>query len=321
MKAVFLDRRSLDRDDLDLTPLRESLSSLVMHDATAPEQVRERLAGADVAIVNKVVLDEAALAACPSLGLICVVATGTNNIDLDAARRRGVAVVNCRGYGTDSLAQHVMALILALSRGLLHYARASMDGTWGRAEHFCLLDQPIRQIDGQMLGIVGFGTLGQAVGTLAEGLGMEVVAAERPDSRETRPGRLPLGELLRRSDIVTLHCPLTETTRNLIGERELRAMKSEALLINTARGGVVDEAALARALRQGWIAGAGVDVLSEEPPRNGNPLLDDTIPNLIVTPHCAWGSRQARQRIVVQTAENILGWRDGSPVRLVGHTG
>lgn len=320
MKAVFLDRRSLDRDDLDLSSLRASVSELVMHDNTSPGRVSERLADAEIAIVNKVVLDAEVLAAAPSLRLVCVVATGTNNIDLDAARRHGVTVANCRGYGTESLAQHVLALILALSRSLLPYARAATDGTWRESELFCLLDHPIRQIDGMTLGIVGFGDLGRAVAEVASAVGMQVIPAERPGAQTVRGGRLPLSELLPRADVLSLHCPLTEGTRNLIGEAELKAMKRDALLINTARGGVVDERALVRALREGWIAGAGVDVLTREPPSRGNPLLDASIPNLIVTPHCAWGSRQARQRIVSQTAENIAGWQAGKAVRVVSAT-
>ncbi|PWG65533.1 2-hydroxyacid dehydrogenase [Sediminicurvatus halobius] len=316
-RAVFLDRDSLDIGDLDMQALDEATGGLQSWGATRPEQVRERIGDAECVIVNKVVLDAELLGDCPALRLICVVATGTNNIDLEAARAHGITVVNCRGYGTASLSQHVLTLILALTRNLLPFVEAVRDGRWQAAEQFCLLDYPIGELEGRTLLIVGHGELGGAVARLGELLGMHVQIAERPGVRQARPGRVLLADALPAADVISLHCPLTEETRNLIDADALARMKPTALLINTARGGIVDEAALADALRQGQIAGAGVDVLSSEPPRDGNPLLAPDIPNLLVTPHCAWGSRTARQRVVDQTVENIQAWRRGEPVRVV----
>lgn len=317
MASVFLDRRSLDLGDLDLSALEAAAPGLSSFDATAPEQVAERLADAEVAIVNKVVLDRHTLSSCPRLRLICVVATGTNNVDLEAARQAGITVVNCRGYGTDSLAQHVMLMMLAMSRSLLSYQASVAAGEWQRASQFCLLDHPIEELGEKTLGVVGYGTIGQAVARLAEAFGMTVRVAQRPGSDSPAPDREPLAELLPEVDVLTLHCPLTADTRNLIGAAELDRMGRHALLVNAARGGIVDEQALADALRQRRIGGAAVDVLSEEPPVSGSPLLEPGIPNLLVTPHCAWGSRTARQRIVTQTAENIDAWRRGGALRVV----
>lgn len=315
--AVFLDRDSLDIGDLDMQALERATGGLQSWGATRPDQVRERIGDAECVIVNKVVLDAELLADCPSLRLICVVATGTNNIDLEAARARGITVVNCRGYGTASLSQHVLTLILALTRNLLPFVEAVRNGRWQAAEQFCLLDYPIGELEGRTLLIVGHGELGGAVAHLGELLGMHVRIAERPGATGARPGRVLLAEALPAADVVSLHCPLTAETRDLIDADALARMKPTALLINTARGGIVDEQALAEALRRGEIAGAGVDVLSSEPPREGNPLLAPDIPNLLVTPHCAWGSRTARQRVVDQTVENIEAWRRGDPVRVV----
>ena len=316
MKAVFLDRESLDRDDLDMGALEGSVDTFVNHERTAPDQVVERLAGADIAVVNKVVLDRAVLEQVPDLKLVCVAATGVNNVDLDACRDAGVPVVNCRGYGTDSVAQHAIGLMLALATRMFDYHRASMRGDWGRSTQFCLLDYPIVELAGRTLGLVGLGTLGGRVAELARALGMQVLVAQRPGGAP-EPDRVPLDELLPQVDVLSLHCPLNDATRGLIGARELAAMQSHALLINTARGGLVDEQALAEALRAGQIGGAGFDVLTAEPPREGNVLLDDSIPNLIITPHSAWGSREARQRIVGQLTENIEAYRRGEDLRRV----
>ena len=318
MKAVFLDRASLDRGDLDLSALQRALPELRCFDRTTTGQLPKRVADAEVLILNKVVLDAALLASAPRLRLICVVATGTDNVAVAAARSRGITVCNVRGYGVSAVAQHALGLMLALSTRLLDYSAAVSRGEWTRSDQFCLLDYPIQELAGRVLGIVGYGTLGQAVGRLAEAFGMQLLVAERPGAEAPQPGRLALPVLLPQVDVLSLHCPLTEHTRHLIGTRELASMKPSALLINTARGDIVDEQALAEALRQGVIAGAGVDVLSTEPPREGNPLLQPGIRNLIVTPHCAWGSREARQRIIEQLVENIAGFLSGSPQRLVG---
>lgn len=315
-RAVFLDHASLDLGDLDLAPLRQVFGELALHPATTGEQVVERLQGAEVAISNKVRLDAAALDNCPELKLILVSATGTNNIDLAAARERGITVANCQGYGTASVAQHALMLLLALATRLPDYQAAVRAGAWQHASQFCLLDFPIIELEGKTLGILGHGELGGAFARLAEALGMRVLYGALP-GRPARAERLPLEELLPQVDALSLHCPLTEQTRQLIGAAELALLKPHALLLNTARGGLVDEQALADALRAGHLGGAAFDVLSEEPPRHGNPLLADDIPRLIITPHNAWGSREARQRIVGQLSENARAFFAGAPIRVV----
>lgn len=310
MKAVFLDWQSLDRDDLQASSLHAVVDEYVAHDHCEPQQVLERIRDAGVVISNKVVLNREVMQQCPSLRLICVSATGTNNIDLEAAQELGIAVTNVRAYGTPSVVQHVFALMIALSNRLLDYVAAVGRGDWSRSDQFCLLDYPITELGGKTLGIVGFGELGQAVARMAEAFGMQVLVAGRDDD-DRREGRIPLHELLRQVDIVSLHCPLTDTNRNMIGEYELSLMQPHALLINTARGGLVDEQALATALRQGVIAGAALDVLSQEPPSVDHVLLKEHFPNLIITPHIAWASRESRQRMVEQLADNITAFLRG----------
>lgn len=315
MHTVFLDFASLFPADLDLAPLRAVLPTLELHPQTEPSQIAARIADAEAVIVNKVALDAELIAAAPKLRLILIAATGTDNVDLAAAAARGIVVCNCRGYGTASVAQHTMALLLALATRLPDYQRAVAAGEWERSPHFCLMDFPILELKGKTLGIVGYGELGRAVGRLAEAFGMQVVPAARPGG--PAKGRTPLAKLLPRLDVLSLHCPLTPANRGLIGEPELRALPSHALLLNTARGGLVDEQALARALREGWIGGAGLDVLSAEPPPADHPLLAPDLPNLILTPHSAWGSREARQRVLEQVAENARGFLAGAPKRRV----
>lgn len=316
MHVVFLDHASLDLGDLDLAHLREAAGTLTLHPQTDARDTRARIADADVVLTNKVVLDAETLASAPSLKLVLVTATGTNNVDLTAARERGIVVCNCRDYGTPSVAQHTLLLMLALQTGFLRYQQQMRAGDWQRADNFCLMDHPVRELAGQTLGILGHGTLGGAVARLGEAFGMTVRIGQLP-GRPARPGTLPLHDLLATADVLSLHCPLTDATRHLIDADALARMKPTAFLINTARGGLVDEAALADALRRGTIAGAGFDVLTEEPPRQGNPLLADDIPNLIVTPHNAWAAREARQRLVDQTVENLRAWQAGEPVRLM----
>ncbi|NWL78467.1 2-hydroxyacid dehydrogenase [Pseudomonas taiwanensis] len=315
-RAVFLDHASLDLGDLDLAPLRQAFGQLELHAQTATDEVAERLRGAQVAISNKVRIDAAAMAANPDLKLILVAATGTNNIDLDAARAHGITVCNCQAYGTPSVAQHTLALLLALTTSLPDYQAAVRAGRWQQSSQFCLLDFPIFELEGKTLGLLGHGELGGAVAKLAEAFGMRVLLGQLP-GRPPRADRLPLHELLPQVDALTLHCPLNEQTRDMIGAAELALMKPGALLVNTARGGLVNEDALAAALRSGHLGGAATDVLTQEPPRDGNALLAPDIPRLIVTPHSAWGSREARQRIVQQLAENGAAWLKESPVRVV----
>lgn len=316
MKAVFLDAGSLG-DDLDMSGLETAADEWVFYPHTTPEDTARRLAGAEMVVSNKVRVDRQAMEANPQLRFIAVIATGTNNVDLEAAADHGIIVSNVRNYGAAAVSQHVFALILSLATRLHDYQQAAMDGRWANARYFCLLDFPIMELRGKTLGIVGYGDLGRAVADVARGFGMEVLVSARIGSTEIPQDRLPFQDLLPRVDVLSLHCPLTGQTRDLIDADALAAMKPGALLINAARGGIVNEAALAEALRSGHLAGAGMDVLSEEPPRNGNVLLDPGIPNLIVTPHVAWASREARQRCVDFTVANILAWREGEPTNVV----
>lgn len=316
-RAVFLDAAPLDQGDLDFTPLHAAFDELVCHVRTDQGEIAQRLAGAQVAIVNKITLGDAEFAACPELRLILVAATGVNNIDLAAAGRRGITVCNCQAYGTATVAQHTLMLLLALATRLPDYQAAVARGRWEESGQFCLLDFPIVELAGKTLGVLGHGELGSAVARLAEAFGMRVRVGNLP-GRPPRADRLPLDDLLREADALTLHCPLTEQTRNLIGARELQLMKPSAFLLNTARGGLVDEQALADALRSGHLGGAATDVLTSEPPSHDNPLLAPDIPRLIVTPHSAWGSREARQRIIAQLSENAAAFFAGTPLRRVG---
>ncbi|WP_122433058.1 2-hydroxyacid dehydrogenase [Pseudomonas viridiflava] len=315
-RAVFLDHTSLDLGDLDLGTLRESVGELVLHASTTAEQVAERLKGAQVAISNKVVIDAGTFSACPDLKLVLVTATGTNNIDLVSAREHGVTVCNCQGYGTPSVAQHTLLLLLALATRLPDYQQAVHQGLWQKSKQFCLLDFPIVELEGKTLGLLGHGELGGAVARLAEAFGMRVLLGQIP-GRPARADRLPLAELLPQIDALTLHCPLNDNTRDMIGAYELSLMKPHAFIVNTARGGLINEQALADALRNGHLGGAASDVLSVEPPVAGNPLLAGDIPRLIITPHSAWGAREARQRIVSQITENARAFFAGAPIRVV----
>ncbi|MEH6648411.1 MAG: 2-hydroxyacid dehydrogenase [Motiliproteus sp.] len=316
MKTVFVDLGSLDRNDLDMSPIENQSSQLTCHQATSAAQLAARLGDADVVITNKVGLNAELLSQLPQLKLVCIAATGTNNVDLLAAKRLGIHVSNCQGYGTGSVVQHAFALMLALTTRLNDYHAAVQRGDWSRSDQFCLLDYPVMELQGKTLGIIGYGELGRKMASIAEAFGMKVLVAARPGT-EPKAGRLALEQLLPQVDILTLHCPLTEQTKNLIDAEALALMKPSALLINAARGGIVDEVALASALRSCQLAGAGVDVLSTEPPVNGNPLLAADIPNMIVTPHSAWGSVEARQRIVGQIAENIAAFKAGTTLRQV----
>jgi glycerate dehydrogenase len=301
LTIVFLERDTLRAE------LRRPSFEHVWRDygATRAEEVTERLEGATVAVVNKLPMRAEVLARLPALRLIAVAATGTDNIDKEFCRAHDIEVLNVRGYARDTLPEHVMMLTLGLRRNLLAYDRAVRAGEWQRAEQFCLHAREIRDLHGSTLGLVGYGTLGRGVERLARAFGMEVLIAERKGTARLRDGRTPFAEVLARADVLSLHVPLNEETRNMIGREEFALMKPSAVLINCARGGVVDERALAEALREGRIAGAGVDVLSTEPPRDDNPLLAPGVPNLIVTPHVAWAGREAQQALADQLIDNI----------------
>jgi glycerate dehydrogenase len=315
----MLDLGSTDIGDLDLSALDRVRGHWTRHAATAPAQTAARIADAEVVVTNKVVIGAAEMNAAARLRLICIAATGTNNVDLDAARERGIAVTHVAGYATPSVVQHVLAIMLGWATRLWEQQQAVQAGEWSRSPHFCLLGegflQPMRELAGRRLGIVGYGELGRGVARAAEAFGMEVLVAQRPGTVGEEPNagvpRLPLTELLSRVDVLSLHCPLTDATRNLIGAEELALLGPDALLINTARGGIVDESALAAALRAGILGAAAVDTLSVEPPPLDHPLLAADIPNLIVTPHAAWATREARQRLLNEVAANIAAFVAG----------
>ncbi len=304
-RLCLLDRATLDRGDLDLAVLA-SLGDLTTFDVTTPAEVGPRIRDARVVITNKVVLGREEIAAAPRLKLIAVAATGVNNIDLDAARAAEVAVANVAGYSTPSVVQHTVASLLVLAMHLREYDAAARTGAWAASPQFNLLDWPITEVAGKRLGIVGYGTIGKAVAHACRALGMEVVAAaSRPRVAYPVGERLPLPELLPRVDVLSVHCALSAQTRGLIGAPEIATMRRGALLLNMARGGVVDEAAVADALRGGRLGGAAFDVLTTEPPAADNPLLAPDLPNLLLTPHTAWASREARQRLLNEIGANI----------------
>lgn len=313
LTGVFLDSDTVG-EDIDLDPLRRTLTQWCFLSVT---EAREAGGDAAVVVTNKVPVGEAFMRRAPNLRLICAAATGTDHIDVAAAQRRGIEVCNVRGYATYSLVQHVFALMLALATRLTEYHDAVRAGRWQRSARFSFLDHAIVELAGRRLGIIGHGELGRAVANAARCFGMEVMIAARRDAA-TDHGRIAFDEVLRRADVLSLHCPLTDETRGLIGAREFAMMKPGALLINSARGGLVDEAALAAALRAESLGGAAVDVLTTEPPRQGNPLLAADIPNLIVTPHIAWASREARQRLVDEVRVNVESWIAGQVRNRVG---
>lgn len=317
MKAVFLDYASLDKNDLDFHALHAVFDELILYPSTDAETLVARVQDADVIISNKVMVDADTLKQCSQLKLILISATGTNNIDLQQAKAQGVVVCNCQGYGTAAVAQHTLMLMLNLATSCLQYERAVQRGEWNKASQFCLLDYPIIELSGKTWGILGYGELGQAVAKLAEAFGMRVLVGNLPNRPHADSTRVGFDDLLAQSDFVSLHCPLTDDTRDLIDAQAFAKMKKSAFLINCARGGIVNEASLADALKQGEIAGAATDVLTVEPPKEGNVLLEARLPNLIITPHSAWGSVDARQRMVQQLVENAQAFQAGQPIRRV----
>jgi glycerate dehydrogenase len=308
----------LDRDSVKARVRAPAFDhTYVEHAATSPGEVVDRLREATVAIVNKVQLREPTLAQLPNLRMIAVAATGYDCIDVPACRARGIAVANIRNYAVHTVPEHAFALILALRRNLIAYRRDVEAGVWQKADQFCFLDHDIRDLHGSTLGIVGEGVIGQGTATIARGFGMHVLFADHEPPKAPGVEYTPFQEVLERADVLSLHCPLMPATRNLIGLPELRRMKRTALLINTSRGGLVDEEALIHALDAGLIAGAGFDVLTTEPPRDGHPLLDVRRPNFILTPHVAWASQEAMQFLADQLIDNIEAWAAGRPQHLV----
>jgi glycerate dehydrogenase len=311
--VVFLDRASLKA-----TVRRpSSAAQYVEYDKTASDEIVARLADATVAIVNKVPLRADTLSQLPQLKMIAVAATGYDVIDTAYCKEHGIAVANIRHYAVHTVPEHAFAMILALRRNLLAYRQDVENGVWSQSEQFCFFSHDIRDLYGATLGIVGEGAIGQAVAVIGRAFGMRVVFAQHEPPTMDGVAFTPLEEVLATADVLTLHCPLTSATRNLIDSEAFRKMKRTALLINTARGGLVDENALVQALDQGLIAGAGIDVLTVEPPRDGNPLLDVRRANLIVTPHVAWASDGAMQFLADQLIDNIDLWAAGKPQHLV----
>jgi len=309
VKAVFLDYDTVSNGDLDVSALRAAVDDLALcisDDAKTAERIRD----VEVVLLNKVELSRELLRDAPKLKLIAVAGTGTNNIDLAAAQELGVGVCNVRGYCTSSVVQHVWGLILSLTQHLAGFTRLATDGSWSKREPLIEMRYPIRELDGRVFGVVGWGELGRGAARVAEAFGMRVLIANRRGG-SPMPDRMELERLLASSDIVSLHCPLNDSTRGLIGARQLELMKPDALLINTARGALVDGHALKAALKAGRLGGAGIDVLPQEPPPADDPLLDPEIPNLILTPHVAWAAKEARQRCLDEMAANIKDFLSG----------
>ncbi len=314
-QAAFLDFATLG-PGVDTGPL-DALADVAYYTSTPLDRTVERLDGVDIAIVNKARVDAEAIEASEQLKLIVLAATGSDNVDVRTAEQRGIGVANIRDYCTAAVVQHVFALVLGLTRKLAEYQAAIYAGVWQSSETFALFDYPIQELTGKNLGIIGYGTLGQGVAELGRCMGMNVLIGVRPGTpaKEAPDGRVPVDEVLKKADVLSLHCPLTDATRGLIGEAELSLMKDNALLINTARGALIDSHALVAALKAGTIGGAGIDVMEIEPPRGDEPLLEPGIPNLILTPHIAWTARESRQRALDQVAENISDFLAGGSLR------
>ena len=313
-KVIFLDRASLKAE----VRKPSFADEYVEFEKTSSQQIVERLQGATVAITNKVPLREETLKQLPRLKMIAVAATGYDVIDIPYCKSRGIAVANIRNYATHTVPEHAFALILALRRNILAYRQDVEAGVWQKSDQFCFFSHTIGDLHGATLGIIGEGVLGRATAHIAEkGFGMRVLYADHAPPKMEGVTFTPMDQVLAESDVISLHCPLTPDTRNVIGPKEFRKMKRSAILINTSRGGLVDEAALIQALDEGLIAGAGFDVLTTEPPKNGHPLLDVRRPNFILTPHVAWASDGAMQFLADQLIDNIEAWEKGIPQHLV----
>lgn len=317
MRSIFLDYLTLSTGDLDPGSLHRAAPNLTLLDAAKQDEVIERIDGHEIVMLNKLRITREVMDRSSALRLVALSATGTNNVDLEAARERGIAVCNVVDYCTPSVVQHVLGVLLSLTHKLPAYSREAMDGTWAHSRHFTILNHPVRELCGRTLGVVGWGVLGQAVARACEtALGMRVIVANRLGS-PAASGRMDLDEMLQVADVVSLHCPLTPATTHMIDARRLSLMKPDAVLINTARGALIDIPALASALKEGRIGGAAIDVLPQEPPADGSPLLDPTLENLIVTPHIAWAALESRQRCLDEVAANVADWLAGGTRRRV----
>ena len=310
MKAVFLDYATVG-PGLNLRPLTDIFPELEIFEATSDTEVSERVRDAEFVFANKIQLSDSLLQLANKLRFIGLTATGVDNIDLQSALRHEVAVCNIRGYCTHSVTEHVFGVLLTLTRSLNQYAAAVRSGEWQRSDNFCILDYPIRELSAMTMGIVGYGELGKGVARIAREFGMQVLVSVRPGIHTVTDGRVTFDEMLQRSDVISLHCPLSEQTRKLFGVDEFRRMKPGSILINTARGALIDSAALVDALRNGQLGGAAVDVLPNEPPVDGDPLLDYDGDNLIITPHIAWATNESRQGAIDELAANVAAFLDG----------
>lgn len=310
---VFLDRKSLIAE----MRVPSFTHDWVDFEQTLPEDVVARLQDASIVITNKVKLPGEFLAQTPGVKMIAVAATGTDNVDLGYCREHGIVVSNIRGYAVDTVPEHAFMMMLALRRNLIGWREDVHAGLWQQADQFCLFTRPVNDLHGSTLGLIGYGSLGRGMRKLAEAFGMKVLVAEHKTAATLRDGYTPFDTVLREADVISLHTPLTAETRHMISTREFSLMKPSTLLINTARGNLVDEAALIEALQSGRIGGAGFDVLAVEPPRDGNPLLDLDLPNFILTPHVAWSSREAMQTLADQLVDNIEAFVAGSPRNVV----
>jgi len=319
-KIVFLDRDGL-ASHIKLSEITAPAGSTVTfkeHATTTAQQTVKRLSGAQVAITNKVVIDQNVLDSCPDLKHIAVAATGYNIIDTKACRARGVSVSNIPSYATTSVPEHAIMLMLNLRRQLLPYRQHVANGEWSKSSAFCLFKEPIKDLSDSVLGIVGFGALGQATAQLAHGLGMQVIYTARSDKKSTYAQHLPLNDVLQKADVISLHCDLNDSTANLISTSQFKLMQPHAIVINTARGGIVDEGAAVHAIESGLIGGLGIDVLAQEPPKADHPLIElAKRPNVIVTPHIAWASDAAMQRLVDILVDNIQNHLQGKALNLV----
>lgn len=310
MKAVFLDFGTMG-SGLDLEELESLVDEFVVYDESPQDTVAQRISDADIVFTNKIRLTRALLEHASQLKFIALTATGTDNIDTDCAKQHGIGVANIRHYCTGSVVEHVFGVLLSLTHSLEPYHRSVRAGDWQRSSDFCMLHYPVRELSSMTLGVVGYGALGRGVARIAREFGMRVLVSARPGADKVPDDRVGFEELLAGSDVISLHCPLTAETRELFGAREFAAMRNNAILINTARGGLVDSQALVDALATGQIAAAAVDVLPEEPPVNGDPLLDYVGDNLIVTPHIAWATDEARQNAIDELAANTRAFLDG----------
>ncbi|HBU30460.1 MAG TPA: glycerate dehydrogenase [Thiobacillus sp.] len=310
---VFLDRNSLIAD----MRVPSFAHEWIDHGQTRSEEIVARLQNASIVISNKVKLSGDILAQAPGVKMIAVSATGTDNVDLVYCRAHGIVVSNIRGYAVHTVPEHAFMMMLALRRNLLGWREDVRAGLWQQTDQFCLFTRPVNDLHGSTLGLVGYGSLGHGMQKLAEAFGMRVLVAEHRNAATVREGYTAFDTVLGNADVISLHAPLTAETRHMIAAREFGLMKSTAILINTARGNLVDESALIDALKSGRIAGAGFDVLSVEPPRDGNPLLDLDLPNFILTPHVAWSSREAMQTLADQVVDNIEAFVAGTPRNVV----